>query len=34
MTIIDRAFFREKIVAASSRRLVIVVGDEKPVPKS
>jgi len=28
-----RAFVREKIVAASSRRLVIVVGDEKLVPQ-
>ena len=28
-----RAFVREKIVAASSRRLIIVVGDEKLVPQ-
>jgi ribose 5-phosphate isomerase A len=28
-----RAFVREKIVAASSRRLVILVGDEKLVPQ-
>jgi len=28
-----RAFVREKIVAASSRRLVILIGDEKPVPQ-
>ena len=28
-----RAFVREKIVAASSRRLIILVGDEKLVPQ-
>lgn len=28
-----RAFVREKIVAASSRRLIILVGDEKLVPR-
>lgn len=28
-----RAFVREKIVAASSRRLIIIVGDEKLVPR-
>jgi ribose 5-phosphate isomerase A len=28
-----RAFVREKVVAASSRRLVILVGDEKLVPR-
>ena len=28
-----RAFVREKIVAASSRRLVVLVGDEKLVPR-